>query len=73
MPCEQKELVLTQCLFNFRQVFERVIHLKLPAKKIKFFFKKYIDFEEKFGSHETMNEVKEKALEYVETKMDVDS
>ncbi|XP_071503484.1 LOW QUALITY PROTEIN: protein RRP5 homolog [Diadema antillarum] len=51
-----------------RHLFERVIHLNLSAKKIKFFFKRYLDFEKKYGSETSMNAVKQKAVEYVESK-----
>ncbi|XP_069467805.1 protein RRP5 homolog [Ambystoma mexicanum] len=51
-----------------RTIFERVIHLSLAAKRMKFFFKRYLEYEKKHGSQETVQAVKEKALEYVETK-----
>ncbi|KAK3095914.1 hypothetical protein FSP39_020750 [Pinctada imbricata] len=53
---------------NTRQIFERVINLKLSAKKMKFFFKKYLDFEKAHGDSESIEEVKNKALTYVESK-----
>lgn len=57
-------------IFPFRSVFERVIHLNMSAKKIKFFFKKYLEFEQKHGTEETVHSVKEKAVDYVESKVD---
>ncbi|XP_077992848.1 protein RRP5 homolog [Glandiceps talaboti] len=51
-----------------RQLFERVIHLNLSPKKIKFFFKRYLDYEKKHGDDGTVAAVKQKALEYVESK-----
>ncbi|XP_078499820.1 protein RRP5 homolog isoform X1 [Lissotriton helveticus] len=51
-----------------RNIFERVIHLSLAAKRMKFFFKRYLDYEKKHGSPESVQAVKEKALEYVESK-----
>ena len=54
--------------FNFRQIFERVISLKLSAKKMKFFFKKYLDFEKSHGDEKSIEDVKTKALAYVESK-----
>ncbi|XP_041477321.1 protein RRP5 homolog [Lytechinus variegatus] len=51
-----------------RHLFERVIHLKLSAKKVKFFFKRYLDFEKKYGDESTINAVKQKAVEYVESR-----
>lgn len=51
-----------------RDIFERVIHLSLAPKKMKFFFKRYLDYEKKFGTEESVLGVKRAALEYVETK-----
>ncbi|XP_060066718.1 protein RRP5 homolog [Ylistrum balloti] len=51
-----------------RQLFERVIHLKQSAKKMKFFYKKYLEFEKEYGDSETVESVKKKALEYVESQ-----
>ncbi|KFZ57546.1 Protein RRP5, partial [Podiceps cristatus] len=51
-----------------RDIFERVIHLSLAPKKMKFFFKRYLDYEKKFGTAESVLAVKRAAIEYVETK-----
>ncbi|XP_056385651.1 protein RRP5 homolog isoform X2 [Hyla sarda] len=51
-----------------RDIFERVIHLSLAPKKIKFFFKRYLEYEKKHGNEKTVQTVKEKALNYVESK-----
>ncbi|XP_074855331.1 protein RRP5 homolog isoform X2 [Carettochelys insculpta] len=51
-----------------RDIFERVIHLSLAAKRMKFFFKRYLDYEKKYGTSETIQAVKAAALEYVESK-----
>ena len=56
-----------------RHLFERVIHLSLSAKKMKFFFKRYLDFEKKCGTEAEVAEVKRKAVEYVESKMSADT
>ncbi|XP_064572523.1 protein RRP5 homolog isoform X1 [Zonotrichia leucophrys gambelii] len=53
---------------EIRDIFERVIHLSLAPKKMKFFFKRYLDYEKKFGTEERVLAVKRAALEYVETK-----
>ena len=45
-----------------------MIAQNLSAKKMKFFFKKQLDFEEKFGSEETVTAVKQRALQYVEAR-----
>ncbi|XP_039217572.1 protein RRP5 homolog [Crotalus tigris] len=51
-----------------RDIFERVIHLNLTAKKMKFFFKRYLEYEKKYGTVETIQAVKAAALEYVQSK-----
>ncbi|CAB1344590.1 unnamed protein product, partial [Coregonus sp. 'balchen'] len=47
-----------------RAVFDRVIHLSVAVKRIKFFFKRYLEYEKKNGTPESIQAVKEKALEY---------
>ena len=49
-----------------RRLFERVIHLKVSSKKMKFFFKKYLEFEKKHGTEEGVEHVKEAAMAYVD-------
>ncbi|XP_074089895.1 protein RRP5 homolog [Macrotis lagotis] len=51
-----------------RDIFERVVHLSLAPKRMKFFFKRYLDYEKQHGTAETVQAVKEKALSYVEAK-----
>ncbi|XP_068113609.1 protein RRP5 homolog isoform X2 [Hyperolius riggenbachi] len=58
---------------EIREIFERVIHLSLAAKRIKFFFKRYLDYEKKYGNEKTVQAVKEKALQYVESKSSMSS
>ena len=53
---------------SFRQIFERVIHINLSSKKMKLFFKRYLDFERKYGDAFSVEKVKTKAMEYVESK-----
>lgn len=55
-------------LISCRDIFERVVHLSLAPKKMKFLFKRYLDYEKKFGTTESVLAVKRAALEYVETK-----
>ncbi|XP_076982024.1 protein RRP5 homolog isoform X2 [Tamandua tetradactyla] len=54
-----------------RDIFERVIHLSLAPKRMKFFFKRYLDYEKQHGTEKDMQTVKAKALEYVESKSSV--
>ncbi|KAI1896821.1 hypothetical protein AGOR_G00098810 [Albula goreensis] len=51
-----------------RDLFDRVIHLSVAVKRIKFFFKRYLEYEKKNGTPESVQAVKVKALEYVEAK-----
>lgn len=53
---------------DVRSLFDRVIHLSLSVKKIKFFFKRYLEYEKKHGTPESIQAVKEKAMEFVEAK-----
>ncbi|KAL1005879.1 hypothetical protein UPYG_G00065090 [Umbra pygmaea] len=53
---------------DIRALFDRVIHLSVAVKKIKFFFKRYLDYEKKHGTPESVLAVKLKAMEYVESK-----
>ncbi|KAJ3098421.1 hypothetical protein HDU97_004005 [Phlyctochytrium planicorne] len=50
-----------------RRLFERSITLKLSSKKMKFLFKKYLDFEKSFGTDAGVENVKQKAMAYVES------
>ena len=51
-----------------REVFERAIHLKISAKKMKFIFKRYLEFEKQYGGPASVELVKEKAKAYVESR-----
>ncbi|KAM9455011.1 protein RRP5 homolog [Clarias gariepinus] len=53
---------------DVRALFDRVVHLSVSMKKIKFFFKRYLDYEKKHGTPESIQAVKQKAVEYVESK-----
>nr|KAJ3421087.1 rRNA biogenesis protein rrp5 [Polyrhizophydium stewartii] len=50
-----------------RRLFERVLALKWSAKKMKFFFKKYLDFEKKHGDAHGVEHVKQAAMRFVES------
>ncbi|KAK9823324.1 hypothetical protein WJX72_001906 [[Myrmecia] bisecta] len=49
-----------------RALFERGTHLQLPAKKMKFLFKRYLEYEKAHGNTASVAHVKQSALEYVE-------
>nr|GMD47877.1 rRNA biogenesis protein RRP5 isoform X1 [Ipomoea batatas] len=50
-----------------RALFERAISLSIPPKKMKFLFKKYLEYEKSVGDEERIESVKRKAMEYVES------
>lgn len=52
-----------------RALFERAISLSLPTKKMKFLFKKYLEYEKSHGDEERIESVKRKAMEYVESTL----
>ena len=52
-----------------RALFERVITFTMSTKKMKHFFKRYLDFEKAQGNEAGVEHVKAKAREYVEKKM----
>lgn len=49
----------------FRELLERSVSQKLPARKMKTLFTKYLQFEQVHGSKETQEKVKSKATDYV--------
>ncbi|KAH7441212.1 hypothetical protein KP509_03G029000 [Ceratopteris richardii] len=63
-----QEIVLGDATVT-RALFERVISLDLPPKKMKFLFKKYLDYEKAHGDEERMDYVKGKAMQYVESRL----
>lgn len=50
-----------------RALFERATHLQLPAKKMKFLFKRWLDFEKARGDEQRVAHVKRRAAEFVES------
>lgn len=52
----------------YRDIYERAIHLKLSTKKMKFMFKRYLEFEQKCGGGANVEAVKAKARAYVEAR-----
>ncbi|CAM8884492.1 unnamed protein product [Rhodiola kirilowii] len=50
-----------------RSLFERAISLNLKVEKMKFLFKKYLDYEKSIGDEERIEHVKTKAMEFVES------
>ncbi|KAJ2862756.1 rRNA biogenesis protein rrp5 [Coemansia erecta] len=54
-----------KCWGNARSLFERVTSMKFSSKKMKFLFKKWLAFEKAHGSEPTIEHVKDRALEYI--------
>ncbi|XP_044501490.1 rRNA biogenesis protein RRP5 [Mangifera indica] len=52
-----------------RSLFERATSLSLPPKKMKFLFKKYLEYEKSVGDESRIEYVKQKAMEYVESTL----
>ena len=48
-----------------RSLYERAINMKLSIKQMKFFFKNYLKFEQEHGTEENVENVKQKAYQYV--------
>lgn len=43
--------------------------MNLSSRKMKFFFKRYLAFEREYGDELSVENVKTKAMEYVESKV----
>jgi rRNA biogenesis protein RRP5 len=54
---------------RIRALFERATHLALPPKKMKFLFKRYLEYERAHGDDSSVEHVKHKAMEFVERAM----
>jgi rRNA biogenesis protein RRP5 len=57
----------TADLSTIRTIFEKALSANLKPKKMKSFFKRWLDFEMKFGSDADIESVKKRAVEYVES------
>ena len=51
-------------------LFERVTSMNLSSKKMKYFFKRYLEFAKTEGDADLIDRVKTKARAYVESKME---
>ncbi|KAF8973590.1 hypothetical protein BDZ97DRAFT_1751613 [Flammula alnicola] len=51
---------------SLRNLFDRVLALKMTSHKAKSFFKKWLDLEKRIGDEEGANAVKEKAIEWTQ-------
>ncbi|KTW29664.1 hypothetical protein T552_00873 [Pneumocystis carinii B80] len=50
---------------NVRKLFQRILSVKISSKKASFFFKKWIIYEKNHGTDESVENVKQRAIEYV--------
>lgn len=55
--------------FIYRQILDRAVSQKIPMKKMRTLFKKYLNFEEKYGDANKVRTVKAMASSYVEREM----
>ncbi|PVZ96916.1 hypothetical protein BB558_007153 [Smittium angustum] len=63
----KNELSSETDLFLARNLFSRVTSLKFNAKNMKLFFKKWLQFEKNHGTNSHIENVKSRALEYVQS------
>ncbi len=67
--CDQEERHLPESVEGLRRLLNRIVSLKLSSKKAKFFFKRFLEFEKKWGDQLTIQHVKDLAQQYVESTM----
>ena len=73
MYLDQETSVFVQNMDNkksnrVQKLFNRVVSLKFSSKKMKFFFKKYLQFEQNHGTSEGEEHVKKLAREWVQSQ-----
>lgn len=51
--------------FFFRNILERAVVQSIPLRKMRTIFKKYLEFEERFGNDANVQRVKQLAMDYV--------
>ncbi|KAL4002483.1 S1 RNA binding domain family protein [Acanthocheilonema viteae] len=59
-------LIKAEKIEDARHLLERVTALKLSTHKIRLFFKKWIDLEQRHGDEKQQNDVKQRALNYLQ-------
>eukprot|EP00798_Chlamydomonas_sp_ICE-L_P000496 gene496-1903_t len=52
-----------------RALFERATHMTLPPKKMKFLFKRFLEYEKEHGDAASVDHVKKRAMEFVESTL----
>lgn len=68
----KKDSVDTEAVVRTRQIFARFAALNLSSKKMKFAFKKWLEFEKMFGEKSDQKKVKQLAREYVERSVNAE-
>ncbi|EIW86889.1 hypothetical protein CONPUDRAFT_115715 [Coniophora puteana RWD-64-598 SS2] len=58
-----------QNIQSLRNIFERVLTHKMTSRKAKYFFKKWLDYERRFGDEEGADNVKSKAVEWTQAAL----
>lgn len=58
------------CTAPSRSIFDRVLALNIPPKKMKFLIKKYLQFEKQHGTAADLNRAKERITQYVNANDD---
>ena len=53
-----------------RPIFDRILSLNIPPKKMKFLIKKYLQFEKQYGTSADVNRAKERITQYVNSNED---
>ncbi|CAG9531341.1 unnamed protein product [Cercopithifilaria johnstoni] len=59
-------LIKAKKIDDARQLLERVTALKLSTHKIRLFFKKWVDLEQRHGDEKQQNNARERALQYLQ-------
>lgn len=54
---------------RIRALFERATSLQLAPKRMKFLFKRYMDYEREHGTDAAVEKVKRKAMEFVQASV----
>ncbi|KAG2446158.1 hypothetical protein HXX76_000753 [Chlamydomonas incerta] len=54
---------------RIRALFERATHLPLPPKKMKFLFRRFLEYEKEEGDAAAVEHVKRRAMEFVENSL----
>ncbi|CAL7942589.1 unnamed protein product [Xylocopa violacea] len=67
--CYVDALIKSNDIDIARKVLERAIIQTLPPRKMKTLFKKFINFEEQYGTQEDVARVQQMAVEYVEKQL----